>query len=588
MELIRERQRMQELEYLFKHALAQEVAYDSILSHKRKELHRKTADSIEKIFNQRLHEFFGILAYHYSNAGDLDKAEEYMLKAGEEALKISASNEALTYYKKALELYINKYGDSVDKRKLADMEENIAHAFLNKGFYSDALEYFDKAAVNRGEKLKTPLFLISPKLLIDVCLIMWNLYFPSIRKKKAPNEIENQFMSLSMKKATAVNMIDSKRCVVENVGIFANAFKYDISKSQPYFNLFSGAATIFCISGISLLLGSKFLDYTRKNIDDKNENIRPYLYFASQMVYYFYVGKWNAEIKEKSIDDALKIGDLAFATGQLLFVGYMKIEIGDFLGCQAIIERLQQIYEEYNFEHAESDVFALKSKLLMKKRALFNARDIADQAIFHANKIKWYGRVIECLAIKTKLSVMSSNLEDAREIIKTTQEVIKQVGKEAIFIDWYCQHLMAIFDYDLSMLENAIMTAEKDDVWLYRNTARKSGNAVLSLARKKVAAERTESFKLMGRYYWLTGKQEKALKWWNKAMKEGARLNARPDLSRTYFEVAKRLLEPQRSYKTLNGIDAKGYLEKAQSLFEAMGLDRDMDDLERVREDNGI
>jgi predicted ATPase len=67
MELIRERQRMQELEYLFKHALAQEVAYESILSEKRKELHRKTADSIEKIFSQRLHEFFGILAYHYSN-----------------------------------------------------------------------------------------------------------------------------------------------------------------------------------------------------------------------------------------------------------------------------------------------------------------------------------------------------------------------------------------------------------------------------------------------------------------------------------------------------------------------------------------
>ncbi|NIN01659.1 MAG: hypothetical protein GTO24_27240, partial [candidate division Zixibacteria bacterium] len=44
-QLIRERRRMGELEYLFKHALAQEAAYESILPLKRKELHRKVAGS---------------------------------------------------------------------------------------------------------------------------------------------------------------------------------------------------------------------------------------------------------------------------------------------------------------------------------------------------------------------------------------------------------------------------------------------------------------------------------------------------------------------------------------------------------------
>ncbi len=43
----------------------------------------------------------------------------------------------------------------------------------------------------------------------------------------------------------------------------------------------------------------------------------------------------------------------------------------------------------------------------------------------------------------------------------------------------------------------------------------------------------------------------------------GERLGARPDLSRTYFEVGKRLLEPQSKHKELNGIDPKGYLEKS-------------------------
>ena len=131
-ELIQERRRMGELEYLFKHALAQEAVYESILIPKRKELHLKVADSIEKVFSERLHEFYGMLAYHYSRAENHEKAEEYLIKAGEEALKSSASIEALNYYKGALELYVRQHGDAGDPNKLAMLEKNIAIALFNK------------------------------------------------------------------------------------------------------------------------------------------------------------------------------------------------------------------------------------------------------------------------------------------------------------------------------------------------------------------------------------------------------------------------------------------------------------------------
>jgi len=94
--------------------------------------------------------------------------------------------------------------------------------------------------------------------------------------------------------------------------------------------------------------------------------------------------------------------------------------------------------------------------------------------------------------------------------------------------------------------------------------------------------------RLMGLYYWLIGKQGKAFKWWEKPIQEGERLGVRPDLSRTYFEVGKRLLEPQSKYEEFNGIEAKGYLEKAGILFEEMNLERDLDDLERLKADYGL
>ena len=69
---------------------------------------------------------------------------------------------------------------------------------------------------------------------------------------------------------------------------------------------------------------------------------------------------------------------------------------------------------------------------------------------------------------------------------------------------------------------------------------------------------------------------------------EGERLGVRPNLSSTYFEVGKRLLKPDSKYKQINGIDANGYLERVGKLFEEMGLERDLDDLERLKAECGL
>src|SRR5262249_7376976 len=65
-ELIREKQRTPELEYMFTHALAQEATYESILLQRRRELHARVGQTIESLFADRLEEFYGLLAYHYA------------------------------------------------------------------------------------------------------------------------------------------------------------------------------------------------------------------------------------------------------------------------------------------------------------------------------------------------------------------------------------------------------------------------------------------------------------------------------------------------------------------------------------------
>jgi class 3 adenylate cyclase/tetratricopeptide (TPR) repeat protein len=582
-QLIKERKRMEELEYLFKHALAQEAAYESILVQKRKEIHRNVADSIEKIFTDRLHEFYGILSYHYIHAEDWDKAEEYILKAGEEALKSSASSEALNYYQRAIELYIKKHGDDVDNSILAGMEENIAYAFLNKGFFLDAVDYFDRAAINRGERIHSSLFVIIPKLIINLSSILLHLYLPSIRKKKIPSESESRIMQRTFKIASALAMIDIKRFIVENMEAVKPTFKYDISKSQGCFNMQAGGGALFIMGGISLRIARKFLDYLWENISGEPPDVLLYMYRTTELLYNCHTGNWRREIDEGSVNEALRAGDFMMATAQLLYSVYIRIEVGDFTECETIIEKLHRIYEEYNFEHAESDVFVLKSKLSMKKRELYDAQTYADKSIIQSNKTKWYGRAVECLGIKTRIEILAGNPDGARETIEEAEKLVRQVGKESIFIDWYCAHVMGMFLYNLTMLEKALLMDKPDDIEKFGKATLASGKTTLSYTRKKGALERTESFRLMGTYYWLINNQKKALTWWLRSIQEGENLGAKIELSRSYFEVGKRLLEPVSRFKELDGITAEDYLEKARGMFEEMDLQWDLDELDKVR-----
>ena len=97
-ELVSEKARDPELEYIFKHALVQEATYESILLQRRKEIHRKVAATIEALFPERLEEFYSLLAYHYSKAEDWEKAQDYLFKAGDQAGSIAADAEALAHY----------------------------------------------------------------------------------------------------------------------------------------------------------------------------------------------------------------------------------------------------------------------------------------------------------------------------------------------------------------------------------------------------------------------------------------------------------------------------------------------------------
>src|SRR5215207_8196668 len=97
-ELVRERVHDPELEYIFKHDLTQEAAYELLLIRRRKELHRRAGEVLEQLYPEQRGELASALAYHFRLGEEWQRAADYAIGAGAQAVKVFAMSEALAYY----------------------------------------------------------------------------------------------------------------------------------------------------------------------------------------------------------------------------------------------------------------------------------------------------------------------------------------------------------------------------------------------------------------------------------------------------------------------------------------------------------
>ncbi len=103
-EFIYEQPAFPDVEYTFKHALTQEVAYNSVLVERRRLLHRRTGAAIELLYRNQLEDHYPDLARHYRHSDDVAKAVEYLRLAAEQAVERSAYSEAAADLRAAIAL----------------------------------------------------------------------------------------------------------------------------------------------------------------------------------------------------------------------------------------------------------------------------------------------------------------------------------------------------------------------------------------------------------------------------------------------------------------------------------------------------
>jgi class 3 adenylate cyclase/tetratricopeptide (TPR) repeat protein len=103
LEIIYEQGLLPEPAYVFRHAVIQEVAYQSLLVQRRKELHRAVGAAIEELYPDRLAAHYEELAHHFTQGEAWAKAVDYSTLAGDRAAAAFANAEAKAHYARALE-----------------------------------------------------------------------------------------------------------------------------------------------------------------------------------------------------------------------------------------------------------------------------------------------------------------------------------------------------------------------------------------------------------------------------------------------------------------------------------------------------
>jgi tetratricopeptide (TPR) repeat protein len=146
LDMIRESARVPEVEYSFRNPLTQEAVYKTILLKRRREFHRRVGEAMEEIYSERQEGIHGLLAHHYSLAGERDKAITHSRLAARQAVSVYAYDEANKNLQAALEMI-----DPLDKsevhlgvlEQMGDVCRLVRDFTQSISYYQGALEIWD-------------------------------------------------------------------------------------------------------------------------------------------------------------------------------------------------------------------------------------------------------------------------------------------------------------------------------------------------------------------------------------------------------------------------------------------------------------
>jgi hypothetical protein len=559
-------------EYRFKHPLIQEVTYETILRGRREELHRRAAEAIEIWLTDRVPGYHAMLAYHFGRGRDLERAEEYLFRAGDEAAKSAASNEALNFFRLAAEFYFQLHGEGGDPAKQARLEKSIAMALMNRGQLREAVEHFSEALAHLGDRAGRPRSRTAQYrgFAVDLAAVALGLYFPRSKRRPPATESQRERIDVRFRRGLA-QTTTAPEFVFDTLATLRLLDRVDPHSIPEAGGIYAGAVGIFSYGGVSFALGSRMLERAREVVEGGDVRELRLYYRLMNWIHHYLAGDWSPahDIDAAVLEEGLRYGRLWELQTFLDLDGERCIYRGDFAGARARLAELAAFAERYRHGVARAAHLAGTAHLHLERRELGAALRAAEQ-YYHDHADPAFQ--LQALGTQAKVRMLMGQAGAADAILERAAQLRARAGRLPPFhLSRYAGSRLFV---DVAQLESALGAGDRARARMLRSRARRSAGEALG-AVAKVAARRPEVYRLAGTLAWLGGHRRRALGWWRRSAEEAGRLGTAPELGRTAFELARRLPEA-RGAGALLGRDAAAWGDEARRVFQAHELGHDL------------
>jgi class 3 adenylate cyclase/tetratricopeptide (TPR) repeat protein len=248
-----------DVEYSFKHALTQEVAYGTVLQERRKALHERTAQALERLYHDRLDEHYSDLAHHYTRSGNTPKAVDYLQHAGHQAAQRLAHADAIRYLTSALDLLLS-FPDTTERaRKELSLQITLGTLHqATKGFQAAEAEAAYTRARELCQRVEEPLQLFS------VLFGLGNVYLGRGAYQTAL-VLGEQLLILAQQVQDPARLLGAHQMLgfsLSSLGEYVSAkehFEHGVSLYSPSYastllSLYGFDAGVACLSGLGIAL----------------------------------------------------------------------------------------------------------------------------------------------------------------------------------------------------------------------------------------------------------------------------------------------------------------------------------------------
>jgi len=395
-----------DIEYSFRHVLMSDAIYSTVLRKERSALHGQVADTIERIYADRLDDQVELLANHYRWSTRLDRALHYLLLAGQKAVRSQANQQARQHYEAALEL-LHKTTPSVYQKfqvyaGMGDVLLFTGDYLEARNDYKQALEAFSQDADNLFVQERS-----------------------SLRRKIARtherqgdyDQAQNQLFSAIQTLGATPSENPAERAQVWNDLAWIDFRRGNYTE-----------AAVLLHKALSLV-----------------ENSHAYEVVAS--IYNrlggvaYNLGDWDAAAAHlrKSITIRESTHDLVNLATSLNNLGLLEFEMGQFDNALANLTRSYELKSRLG--QAEGIAMALNNLgwLRVQRGELEEARQVLDGALEYARQIGYTSLHCQVLATFSEMYLAAEDWEQARQVLDEAIRMLQDRGPSDELADLYRQ-----------------------------------------------------------------------------------------------------------------------------------------------------